>query len=494
VPTLNPNIWQLQSKGDIDALIDALRHPEPNVRKGAAAALRALGAWQAVPALEAALAVENDWQSHAAITAAIQYLDHDLHVENMVKDKDFRGLIKMLTSNRHEDIITACNALGQIGDRRAVESLVTVFRNPLLPAPVRLAAAEALLTLESAPAVVTLLGALRRDNWQVRRNAAAVLGQLQATWAVQPLIQSLEDSNQVVRRTASAALRRIGTAEALAAANKYDESQAKLATITQEMPNPNPQGTGALPSTGSLAVRPDAPTLVKRPTGRLTPPTDTNSAPTASSSANASDAEVPSLSQITGTEAAVSHVSSEPAPTVPAATRLLDPLESVEAKPPIQVSADQPTAESAVGATHIEPVITPPPPDTLPENIPAPVMVFRPTDPKKPTGLLNQLRVKHDLPPIDGPDDPEEEYAGSHIETRIEPHITPPPDSIIEIIKPPSEVPAENPPDPSLTPAEQAAILRAKLSAEESDAKDDAETKPVVPIEDEPPPPSTKPL
>src|SRR5258707_14778387 len=102
----------MQSRGEVDALIDALRHSEATVRKGAAAALRALGAWQAVPALDAALALENDWQAHAAISAALQYLDRDIHVETKVKNKDVRGLSKMLTSSKLEDIITACGALG----------------------------------------------------------------------------------------------------------------------------------------------------------------------------------------------------------------------------------------------------------------------------------------------------------------------------------------------------------------------------------------------
>src|SRR5258708_29849799 len=195
----------MQSRGEVDALIDALRHPEATVRKGAAAALRALGAWQAVPALEAALAVEQDWQAHAAITAALQYLDRDIHIETMVKNKDIRGLTKMLNSRRVEDVLTACDALGTIGDRNAVEGLVMVFRNPLLPNNARLAAAEALLKLESAPAVVTLLGALRRENWQVRRNAAAGLGKLQGARATDPVIKALEDQNVTVRRTQAAA-------------------------------------------------------------------------------------------------------------------------------------------------------------------------------------------------------------------------------------------------------------------------------------------------
>ncbi len=222
-----PNTWQMQSQGDIEGLIAALQNSEPIIRKDAAAALRAIGAWQAVPALKAALAVEQDWQAHAALAAALQYLDHDIHIETMIKNRDVDGLSKMLSSSNVDDILQACDALASLGNRRATEPLVMVFRNPLLPNHARLAAAEALLKLESAPAVVTLLGALRRDDWQVRRNAAAVLGQLQATWATAPLIKALADANQVVRRTALAALRRIGTPEALAAVKTFEESPHK---------------------------------------------------------------------------------------------------------------------------------------------------------------------------------------------------------------------------------------------------------------------------
>jgi hypothetical protein len=140
-----------------------------------------------------------------------------------------RGIIKMLNSPKVEDLLIACQALAVIGDRQAAEPLVMVFRNPMLSNKARLAAAEALLKLESAPAVVTLLGALRRDDWQVRRNAAAVLGQLQATWAAEPLIKALDDQNPVVRRTAAAALRRIGTPEAVKAAQAFEIVQARLA-------------------------------------------------------------------------------------------------------------------------------------------------------------------------------------------------------------------------------------------------------------------------
>lgn len=236
MPTPAPNIWQLQLKGDVEGLTTALHHSDSGTRRGAAAALRALGAWQAVPALQAALSQEHDWQAYAAISAALQYLDHDIHIETLVKNRDVRGLSKMLNSSKLEEVLTACDALASIGDRQAVEPLIMVFRNPMLPNKARLVAAEALLKLEGAPAVVTLLGALRRDDWQVRRNAAAVLGQLQAGWATEPLIRALSDANQTVARTAAAALRRIGTPEAITAALAFEERMRKIATQSTVKP------------------------------------------------------------------------------------------------------------------------------------------------------------------------------------------------------------------------------------------------------------------
>ncbi len=258
MPTPLPNIWQMQSQADADGLIEALRHADSGVRRRAAAALRAIGAWHAVPALEGALAVENDWQTHAAMTAALQYLDHDIHIEQLIKSKDWRGLTKMLSSTHPDDVLTACRVLGEVGDQRAIEGLIMLFRSPLAPAKARLAAAEALLKLKSAPAVVSLLGALRHDDWQSRRNAAAVLGQLRAVWAVEPLLAALNDPMPVVRKTASAALRRIGTAEALAAAQKYDELSRRSETSPLPKSAPLPDLPADQSQPGSTPPTPTA--------------------------------------------------------------------------------------------------------------------------------------------------------------------------------------------------------------------------------------------
>jgi hypothetical protein len=438
MPTPVPNIWQLQTKSDVDGLIEALRHPDATIRRGAAAALRALGAWQAFPALQAALAVERDWQVHAALTAALQYLDHDIHVEAMIKNRDVRGLTKMLNSGKADDVLTACRALADIGDRQAVEPLVMAFRNPLMPNTVKLAAAEALLKLESAPAVVTLLGALRRDNWQVRRNAAAVLGQLQAAWAVEPLLKALDDENQIVRRTAAAALLRIGTPEAVAAANAFEEQQRKLApagrdvresqtmlqpplaasistTSTSTMPQvpqtPPPPSTlpQTRPNTRTNAARPDA-QQIRKATGQLvaklggTDPTNPSVTPTATGEAPAATTKLkPPHAQPTATQSAPQVSPVEPMPTQATAQPVIAPQEPIITPPaePVQTALlgsipgtiSVQAGDEATFTAPQEPIITPPPADS------APIADAIPKSPTNPTLLLSPDTVDSEPKP-----------------------------------------------------------------------------------------------
>lgn len=246
-----PNVWQLQSRRNVPELVTALRHTDPEVRKRVALALRALDATQAVPALKEALRTEQDDQVRRHFDMTLHALDQRIDVETLIGAADVAGLIGALKSRRQDDIIRAAGALGDLQDHIAVEPLVILFHNPSSPPKVRLAAAEALLKLHSAPAVVTLLGALRRDSWQVRCNAAAVLGQIQATWAVEPLAQALSDVHPVVRRTAAAALRRIGSADAINALRARFTEQAR----------------------GQAASRPASPKLEPRLKPRLdTPP------------------------------------------------------------------------------------------------------------------------------------------------------------------------------------------------------------------------------
>ncbi|NJL93982.1 MAG: HEAT repeat domain-containing protein [Anaerolineae bacterium] len=220
-----PNIWQLQAQRDITRLIAALDTPDASVRRRAVGALRVLEAREAVPRLRALLEREFHPQTRQVIEEALQHLTRDdvptIELEPPPASKEV--LLEQLNGNDLDVALRAMRRLSELDDRSVVESLVVVFRNPSRPAKLRLEAAEALLRLESAPASASLLGALRRGDWQIRRNAAAVLGQLEADWCVEPLSQAMQqDPHPVVRRTAAAALRRINTPEARAALGKAD--------------------------------------------------------------------------------------------------------------------------------------------------------------------------------------------------------------------------------------------------------------------------------
>jgi HEAT repeat protein len=248
---LRPNIWRLQAQFDTQGLIEALKNDDAGIRKRAAAALRTMGATEAIPTLQQILKTEQDADARHAITAA---LDHLLPEQS----EKVPALIAQLQSSQPEAVIYAARALGEIKDKTAVEALVLVFHNAQLSGRVRLAAAEALIKLESAPAVVTLLAALRSKDWRIRRNAAAVLGQLRADWAIDSLVSSLDDENETVSRTARAAIRRIGTPEALEA----------LAAVEGEDPHMHKAQTAKLPATQPLeppAEIPKAAQAVEKP-------------------------------------------------------------------------------------------------------------------------------------------------------------------------------------------------------------------------------------
>jgi hypothetical protein len=124
-----------------------------------------------------------------------------------------------------------------MGDKLAVEPLVLLFNDARMSIQVRLAVAEALLKLESAPVEVALLANLRHSDWRIRRNGAAILGQLKATWAIQPLARALRDSNKHVRRTARAALKHIGTPEARKALARDGQSRNRRKPMQPRTPD-----------------------------------------------------------------------------------------------------------------------------------------------------------------------------------------------------------------------------------------------------------------
>jgi HEAT repeat protein len=261
-----PNIWQLQAQGNSKGLIDALQNPEADVRKRAAAALRVLGAAEALPALRRTMETEADADMQAHFRDVIGSLLAEQPDDPLPQmPTATRELVNHLKSSDPAVIVKAAFELGKLKDKTAVEALVLLFHNTQLPAKVRLTAAEALIELESAPAVVTLLAALKSKNWQTRRNAVAVLGQLRAEWAVERLAERLRDEQEIVVRTAHAALKRINTEHARAALTDFVQTQTlkrakiKTARLPGTKPLSKPAAADNVPSDQSAPVNPPAP-------------------------------------------------------------------------------------------------------------------------------------------------------------------------------------------------------------------------------------------
>lgn len=109
-------------------------------------------------------------------------------------------------------------ALGQIGDKRAVEPLLGAFYND---SDVRGSAATALGKLNDVRAVNSLIATLQKDNdFFKRKDAAMALGQFHDPHAQQALIAALQDDSGIkgygtVRTTAAEVLGKIGDEQAM---------------------------------------------------------------------------------------------------------------------------------------------------------------------------------------------------------------------------------------------------------------------------------------
>ncbi len=99
------------------------------------------------------------------------------NVQKMMKKKDVNGLIRAIGDAERHVRLAAIEALGDIGDTRAVEPLIA---------------------------------ALKDSSWGVRQYAATALGAIGDTRAVKPLTAAFKDNKKIVRKAAAEALAKIG--------------------------------------------------------------------------------------------------------------------------------------------------------------------------------------------------------------------------------------------------------------------------------------------
>lgn len=119
--------------------------------------------------------------------------------------RDVHGLQEVLVHEKDRPTrIAAAEALGAIGDDRAVTSLISVLAHD--SEDVRMFAATALGKIGDGRAVLPLIKSLGDAHHMVRSSAALALGALSDARAIEPLHVALGDEYEEVRRAAAGAL------------------------------------------------------------------------------------------------------------------------------------------------------------------------------------------------------------------------------------------------------------------------------------------------
>jgi small nuclear ribonucleoprotein (snRNP)-like protein len=116
-------------------------------------------------------------------------------------------LITALSDDSPDVVRSAATALGELGDKRAVEPLITALKSHSEGG--RKGAAIALGQLRDERAVEPLINALRDRRFSVRREAAHSLMTLGDKRARGPLQRLLQDSNSQVKKAAEEALQKL---------------------------------------------------------------------------------------------------------------------------------------------------------------------------------------------------------------------------------------------------------------------------------------------
>ena len=163
--------WALGRIGDkraVKALIELLGDENEYVRDDAARALGEINDKDAVPALLEVF--QKDKSATARVGAAYALV-------KLTGDKQAFSFLLETVRNKEEGLgvrVRTAEALADIGDSRAVESLIQALNDE--KNRMRGEAAWALVRFRDLRAVLPLINALRDESWDVRRVAAQALG------------------------------------------------------------------------------------------------------------------------------------------------------------------------------------------------------------------------------------------------------------------------------------------------------------------------------
>jgi HEAT repeat protein len=185
----------------VEALIEALKDNNRDVRWTAVNTLGQIGDRRAVEPLTAVLQDEDSNMRWNAIRA----------LGNLNDDYGNKVLSTTLVADLAGNDLTArqvaVEELGRLRSVEAVEALTQVLKDK--KSDIRKAAAKALMEIGDTRAVESLIVSLADVNADVRRQAGEALGVLGDKAAITPLIVALKDKTDFVRAIAGTSLRKL---------------------------------------------------------------------------------------------------------------------------------------------------------------------------------------------------------------------------------------------------------------------------------------------
>jgi HEAT repeat protein len=169
-------------------------------------------------------------------------------IEALKSKGDITGLLKALERREIHTRVAAINALGDLGDKRAIEPLLLLLHEE--DAQICGSAIRVLAKLEVQRAVEPIISLLSSANKSLRLAAIEALGQLMAHQAVSPLANTLQEEDPNLRLAVVHSLgqiRDVGAVEPLISALKDKKREVRWAaadTLDQLGWHPNGEDIG----------------------------------------------------------------------------------------------------------------------------------------------------------------------------------------------------------------------------------------------------------
>lgn len=193
-------LGRLKDASAFEPLLVCITSRSPQVRENAVMALGLLGDRHAVPYLIKCLKDEAKGVRYQTVAAL-----------GMLKEVGvFEALVETLADDSDEQVRgSAAEALGLIGDPRAVEVLIRVLQNPATVSAVSYYVCRALGQLGDVRAVELLIQTLSERESHVGAQAAEALGRIGDRRAIEPLRIALQSDKWQLQEAAAKALKQL---------------------------------------------------------------------------------------------------------------------------------------------------------------------------------------------------------------------------------------------------------------------------------------------